>query len=304
MRSILAAILIAFSGSATADPLTKSQIYHVCEYLLATPTADLHGPQDPRALETVLRELFSIKDLGSTSAQPLPLHNLRVRRFVRDWARLLESHKDPQVRALGQGLIKWELNPVSRTVVIGNDVPDALAEHARAHIENELDKLPPHLLNTSTLLGRTLFITFGTITQSPLMAVYKGVVPRGWNLAWDAIPGAGGGREGAVVDVERLVAGPNSHHCANLTLHEVLHNIDHACGDVTGKALSEQPGFLRRWRETDFKPEDDYMKSYPEETFAEFGGWFYHSPQSREQLRDLYPQWYAYFQQLSCLSRI
>lgn len=284
---------------ASADPLTKTQIQEVCEYLLATPQADLAGPIDNRAIETLLRELYSIKEIGVRSTPVIPLAHPRVQTFVREWSDLLRSHKDPKVRALSDGLRKWHLKPVSRTTVIDDQIPSALSAHAKAHIENELAKLPAGLSHLATDSGRTMYITFGDITQSPLMAAYRGVVPRGWNLPWDKIPGAGGGREGAVADVERLVAGPDTHGSVNLTLHEVLHNIDYACGDWTGIPLSERPEFQRRWRETDFQPGDDYMKNYPEESFAEFGAMYFHSPATRQMLRDLYPEWHEYFRELS-----
>lgn len=298
MRKILTSVCLFISLSIAADPLDKQQIHHVCEYLLAAPNAKIEGPLDPLALRTLLSE-FGIKEIGPLSRGPQPpLTHPRVQRFIRDWARLLRQHKDAEVQALGRGLIKWNLNPISRAVVVGEDIPEALAAHARSHVENELDKLPPALLQAATRLGRTMYITFGAITQSPLMSNYKGVVPRGWNLPWDVIPGAGGGREGAVVDVDRLVRG-QGHGSYNIVLHEVLHNIDYTCTDISGAALSDHSEFLRLWQETDFHPQDDYQKSYPEETFAEFGAWYFNSPQTREMLRDLYPEWFGYFKNLS-----
>lgn len=298
------ALGFAASGSAATTTAWPEWKQTLCRELLQSPGATLDLPLDARSAVALLAELGLIHPLtiGQPATPPALIVDRKVQSYLRHVSNRLENHGDPNLKLVAVRLSNSMLKPVAAVNFVGVENTSAkLAAHALAEVSNELAKLPVALLRPSQRLGRTMFVTLGAITQSPLMADMKGVVPRGWDKPWDVIPGAGGGRLGAVVNAESLTSG---HGSANLTLHEVLHNVDYANHDLTGKALSNQPEFLRLWRETYYHKDDGYMRNYPEESFAEFGAWYFHSPASREMLRDLYPQWFEYFRKLEAPAKI
>ncbi len=298
MRIVLLLSLLLPGGQLNAISLTSAQSTRLCETLLQTAKADVALPLNPRVIGRALEYIYSVKIL-KPGQKNMPLADRELQAYLARTIQLLKLHPEPEVREIGRNFSPISMRPVPRVQVVNKEnLPHGEVADIEAHLQNELSKLPQGLLQLSNLGGRSLFVTFGAITQAPMMAPYKGVVPRGWKKPWDEIPGAGGGRMGAVVNANKLPRGPESHGSENLTLHEVLHNLDYACDDLTGRPLSSQPEFLRIWRNMYYRELDNYMRSYPEESFAEFGTWYYHSPQSREALRDLYPQWFAYFNNL------
>jgi hypothetical protein len=304
IKKIALLFLIGLFGmpslAASFTALSKEQL---CANLLQTEKADLALPLNFSVITSVLKELYPQLRLLSKTNTPLPLLDLKVQHFIRTVRQALIDQPSYELRKLGVSLASFELKTTARLQLNRREeIPAQLASHIEGHLNFELKKIPDALLNLALKTNRTLFITMGPITEAPQMAHLKGVVPRGWDSPWDVIPGSGGGRFGAIVNVESLITG---HGSVNLVLHEVLHSIDEACKDLANRSFSEEPEFLRLWRETSYLPDDSYMQNYPKEAFAEFGAWYFNSIETRKMLREIYSEWYVYFRDLrACTSSL
>lgn len=267
----------------------------VCNAVLQTPDTDLELLLDGPSASTLLTHLYDVPLLGTAKDTPgLPLGNPRVQAYIRH----VEGELKQRHLRLTEDKIHLSITPTHESLIVfgGEEISDQLTSHIKGQIWNELSKIPFNLRKFALMSGRTMRVTLGAITQIPEMTQYQGLIPRGWDKPYDEAPGAGGGHiGGAVINIESLT---QNHGSVNMTIHEGFHDIDTGYNVLTGQYLSREPGFLHLWKHTEFLKEDWYERNWPEETLAEFGAQYYHSPQTREWLRDNYLQWHKYFEDL------
>ncbi|WP_312209422.1 RHS repeat-associated core domain-containing protein [Pseudescherichia sp.] len=175
------------------------------------------------------------------------------------------------------------------------------------HAKLQLYKIPLNVLEKLQELGQYITFTNDNITNNPLRAHLKGVIPRGHVATWDTVPGVGAQGKNApagthgdetVIAMSQTSSGQwqmaTNHGSTNLMLHEFAHAIDRSFGEKgnlgdkgtgeEGDYLSRRQSFRHAWRQDLSQSANDSDTTYywqggsdggAEETFAEAFGDMY-----------------------------
>jgi hypothetical protein len=152
------------------------------------------------------------------------------------------------------------------------------------NLNSQLAKMPAEVHRTILDVGGRLedWVGEGT-SEHPRLNYLHGVSPRGWpaSKTWDDVPGAGGttGDVTTYLVVNKLRSGHSSRH---MTIHEHAH---------TYEAAIASKGDVRRSDSTEWMAlhsgvgwGEEYLKNYPEESFAESFVRYYNGATSRSTL--------------------
>ncbi len=177
------------------------------------------------------------------------------------------------------------------------------------NVIREMAKLPSTVREVNERAGFHLALTVDNVVEHPRMAAYANRRPRGHarGSTWKNVAGAGSSAEvpGAIVAVRKLKTG---HGSANIVLHEVGHNFDHAWGRFHlpppqgwwarrrdrrhGRCLSQTNHWLAIHRK--YVWPTDYEQRYPEEALVESIARYFYGPTLRAHLRVHQPEAYAF----------
>ncbi|MEB3751641.1 Pro-Pro endopeptidase [Geobacillus icigianus] len=138
----------------------------------------------------------------------------------------------------------------------------------------------------------------GPITNEPTARHLRGKTPRGYapgSKTWDEVPGLGGSQL-VLVRLGHSEKG-KGHGSVNLELHEFAHSLD----SIVFDGIHRSSAFQAIWREEAPRlfPGESYFLTYPEEYFAESFAYYYASDETRDKLRALAPNTYAFIRRLA-----
>ncbi len=297
-------VLLLVSAFANArdykfETLPWTTKLRACEILLQSPKADVQLPLDGESAQALVIGLEVPRKIWA-GRENRKLFDPKLQAYIKIIREILAAERDPELLLIADVL--GELQGVESDFVEYYDEhefnPRVEAE-LKAEAQNVLRKLPTGLLHIAQQSHRNLVVTTGKITEIPPLRSLTGIIPRGWKLPWDVIEGAGGGPEwlGGAYITARMPR--DGFGLDNLILHEFMHAIDYGADDLPGNSrFSNRADFIQLRNETAYLSRDGYMRNYPDETFAEFGAWYFLKGQKREYLRDNYPQWFEYFRKL------
>jgi Pro-Pro endopeptidase len=162
---------------------------------------------------------------------------------------------------------------------------------------SRLDKLPTSLLGKINRNRIVIKLFTGKLTDNPTADHLSGIIPRGYssNTTWDDVPGIGGSKT-VLVKIGASAKG-NGHGSVNLELHELAHSIDRHVFN----GLHYKKNFLEIWNQEKERlfPEVSYLRTYPEEYFAESFAYFYMGGQYQIELKKKAPLTYQLIKNLS-----
>lgn len=163
-------------------------------------------------------------------------------------------------------------------------------------IKERLKKIPVSVLQALKDQGVKIKLLNDVITSDPDLAYLKGVVPRGWEntgMTWDDLPGVS--EQHVYVRIGYSKKG-KGHNTSNLELHETIHAIDRFVYDTA----SSNESFMKVFdQEVDVKyGDDEYVKLYPEEYFAEAATLYLYNEDTRKDLKESMPLTYKYMDKL------
>lgn len=172
---------------------------------------------------------------------------------------------------------------------------EAYDEEEAQRMIDRLLAIPDDVLETLVYRNVKIKLVNGSITDVPEYSYLKGVTPRGWEgtgKTWDDIPGAGGNPTVIRIGYSEMGMGHGSY---NLELHETFHAID----DYVFDSVSQTQAFLEIfYKEAGQLFDDGYGDAYPEEYFAEAACMYLLGGTTRELVRTLAPETYAFLEKL------
>lgn len=168
---------------------------------------------------------------------------------------------------------------------------------------SELCKMPYKHRKIISLRRIETHLTAGPITLHPFIAALS-IGPRDHDTGWDVVPGAAAVSRNAptVINIESLY---KAHGSQNLVLHEFAHVLDRFYNgyEIYHFDLSPADEFKPIYKDTPWMQVYGaflvpYHKNNLEEHFAELYAKWYHSDNSRAELRSLIPGIEEYFNSL------
>ncbi len=167
----------------------------------------------------------------------------------------------------------------------------------------ELCKMPYKHRKIISLRRLETHLTAGPITQHPFISALP-MGPRDHDTGWDVVPGAAAVARDAptVINIQSLYRG---HGSKNLVLHELAHVLDrfYSGYEIYNFDLSPADEFLPIYKDTPWvQVYGEFLVPYHrnniEEHFAELYAKWYHSDNSRAEIRALIPGIEEYFNSL------
>jgi hypothetical protein len=174
----------------------------------------------------------------------------------------------------------------------GRDLPNVrivgnLPRDAAAGVAELFSQLPRRVVQQLDAQGCRSTLFSGRLTDVWGYRSLRGVHPRGWpeGKTWDVVPGAGGGH--------RMAADPSRDHKGmghgtdSLALHELGHVVDEVLAAPAYETVTSDPAWLTGPQaEVRADPSaTDYVRTYPEEWFAEALVAYTRTPDSNRALQ-------------------
>lgn len=127
--------------------------------------------------------------------------------------------------------------------------------------------------------------------------------PRGYSTdtKWDSIPGVGAtNNHPTIINITSLT---KNHGSVDLILHEMAHSIDRyrlaKTFDILSQEYSESREFKQLIAKTPwnklYESNVEYYSKTPEEHFAEMFAQYFHSEESRNKLKSIFPEAFEYY---------
>lgn len=191
--------------------------------------------------------------------------------------------------------VQWASNDSLRSIIL---LPRRDFDNSEVEaIISRIDRLPASLLSKLETNHIHIQLFTNRLTDNPSASGLRGLTPRGYadtSITWDEVPGAGGGRI-VLVKIGASDKG-KGHGSVNLELHELAHSID----QIVFNGLRHDPEFLRIWEEEKglLFANRDYFLLHPEEYFAETFAMFYANIDTKNQLKKLAPQTFAFLSKI------
>jgi len=169
-------------------------------------------------------------------------------------------------------------------------------------ILSTLERVPDPLQKIVNDYGATVVIFDGVITDNESMGYWKGVQIPKWSegKTYDILPGAySRGYKEALVHQK---PSPGSHGSVSLELHEYGHAAAYALGELVDlPEVSDVPYFVsvhkdsRKYENPDGSLRmSNYGYNYRDEFFAESFAKFYSSSETKDKLREDFPETYSF----------
>lgn len=169
-------------------------------------------------------------------------------------------------------------------------------EKEAASVINRIANLPETLLAKINQKGITLKLFTGKLTDNQTARYLAGQIPRGYHsqTTWDDVPGIGGSQV-VLVKIGYSEKG-KGHGSVNLELHELAHSID----NLVFQQVSKSKQFQLIWEEERgiLFPGNSYFILHAEEYFAETFAMYYLNNETKEQLKNIAPKTYDFFESL------